>query len=55
LRHGLVLLWDVTQIAPTLGGAGDAVSAGDHEQFEEFMTSRWAGLVRLAFGRAGSS
>jgi RNA polymerase sigma-70 factor (sigma-E family) len=53
LRHGLVLLCDVTQIAPTLGGAGDAVNAGDREQFEEFMTSRWAGLVRLAFGLTG--
>jgi RNA polymerase sigma-70 factor (sigma-E family) len=53
LRHGLVLLCDVTQIAPTLGGAGDAVNASDREQFEEFMTSRWAGLVRLAFGLTG--
>jgi hypothetical protein len=38
----------VTQIAPTLGGAGDAVNARDREQFEEFMTSRWPGLVRLS-------
>jgi len=53
LRGGLVLLCDVTQIAPTLGGAGDAVNASDREQFEEFMTSRWAGLVRLAFGLTG--
>jgi hypothetical protein len=45
LRHGLVLLCDVTQIAPTSGGAGDAVNAGDREQFEEFMTSRWAGRL----------
>jgi RNA polymerase sigma-70 factor (sigma-E family) len=43
----------VTQIAPTLGGAGDAVNARDREQFEEFMTSRWPGLVRLAFGLTG--
>jgi RNA polymerase sigma-70 factor (sigma-E family) len=43
----------VTQIAPTLGGAGDAVNARDREQFEEFMSSRWPGLVRLAFGLTG--
>jgi RNA polymerase sigma-70 factor (sigma-E family) len=43
----------VTQIAPTLGGAGDTVNARDREQFEEFMTSRWPGLVRLAFGLTG--
>jgi hypothetical protein len=42
----------VTQIAPTLGGAGDTVNARDREQFEEFMTSRWPGLVRL-FDSAG--
>jgi RNA polymerase sigma-70 factor (sigma-E family) len=53
LRHDVVLLCDVTQIAPTLGGAGDTVNASDREQFEEFMTSRWAGLVRLAFGLTG--
>jgi RNA polymerase sigma-70 factor (sigma-E family) len=29
------------------------VNAGDSEQFEEFMTSRWPGLVRLAFGLTG--
>jgi len=29
------------------------VNARDREQFEEFMTSRWAGLVRLAFGLTG--
>jgi len=43
----------VTQIAPTLGGAGDAVNATERQQFEEFMTSRWPGLVRLAFGLTG--
>jgi RNA polymerase sigma-70 factor (sigma-E family) len=43
----------VTQIAPTVRGAGDAVNARDREQFEEFMTSRWPGLVRLAFGLTG--
>src|ERR1700722_2127188 len=53
LRGHAVLLCDVTQIAPTLGGAGDAVNARDRQQFEEFMTSRWAGLVRLAFGLTG--
>src|SRR5215471_7210382 len=53
LRGHAVLLCDVTQIAPTLGGAGDAVNAGERQQFEEFMTSRWAGLVRLAFGLTG--
>src|SRR5215469_5361844 len=47
------LLCDVTQIAPTVGGAGDAVNARERQQFEEFMTSRWAGLVRLAFGLTG--
>jgi sigma-70-like protein len=36
-----------------MGGAGDAVNARDREQFEEFMTSRWPGLVRLAFGLTG--
>jgi len=49
----MVLLCDVTQIAPTFGGVGDAVNARDREQFEEFMTSRWPGLVRLAFGLTG--
>jgi RNA polymerase sigma-70 factor (sigma-E family) len=29
------------------------VNASDRAQFEEFMTSRWAGLVRLAFGLTG--
>jgi len=53
LRDDPVLLCDVTQIAPTLGGAGDAVNARDREQFEEFMTSRWPALVRLAFGLTG--
>jgi RNA polymerase sigma-70 factor (sigma-E family) len=43
----------VTEIAPTFGGAGDAVNTSDRAQFEEFMTSRWAGLVRLAFGLTG--
>jgi RNA polymerase sigma-70 factor (sigma-E family) len=43
----------VTGIAPTFGGAGDAVNTGDRAQFEEFMTSRWASLVRLAFGLTG--
>jgi RNA polymerase sigma-70 factor (sigma-E family) len=43
----------VTEIAPTIGGAGDAVKASDRAQFEEFMASRWAGLVRLAFGLTG--
>jgi RNA polymerase sigma-70 factor (sigma-E family) len=47
------LLCDVIQIAPTVGGAGDAVNARERQQFEEFMTSRWAGLVRLAYGLTG--
>jgi len=47
------LLCDVIQIAPTVGGAGDAVNARKRQQFEEFMTSRWAGLVRLAYGLTG--
>jgi RNA polymerase sigma-70 factor (sigma-E family) len=47
------LLCDVIQIAPTVGGAGDAVNARERQQFEEFMTSRWASLVRLAFGLTG--
>jgi RNA polymerase sigma-70 factor (sigma-E family) len=29
------------------------VNASDRAQFEEFMASRWAGLVRLAFGLTG--
>ena len=29
------------------------MNARDREQFEEFMTSRWAGPVRLAFGLTG--
>src|SRR5689334_5652886 len=53
LRGHAVLVCDVTQIAPTLGGAGDAVNARERQQFEEFMTSRWPGLVRLAFGLTG--
>src|SRR5690348_2692658 len=53
LRGQAVLLCDVTQFAPTVGGAGDAVNARERQQFEEFMTSRWAGLVRLAFGLPG--
>ena len=48
----MVLLCDVTDIAPTLGGAGDAVNASDRTQFDEFMASRWPGLVRL-FDSAG--
>jgi RNA polymerase sigma-70 factor (sigma-E family) len=53
LRGRGVLICDVTQIAPILGGAGDAVNARERQQFEEFMTSRWPGLVRLAFGLTG--
>jgi RNA polymerase sigma-70 factor (sigma-E family) len=53
LRGYPVLLCDVTDIAPTLGGAGDAVNARDRTQFDEFMASRWPGLVRLAFGLTG--
>ena len=30
------------------------MNARDREQFEEFMTSRWPGLVRLAFGLTGA-
>jgi len=40
-------------MARPLGGAGDAVNASDRTQFDEFMTSRWPGLVRLAFGLTG--
>jgi len=40
-------------MAPALSGAGDAVNASDRTQFEEFMASRWPGLVRLAFGLTG--
>jgi DNA-directed RNA polymerase specialized sigma24 family protein len=40
-------------MARSLGGAGDAVDAGDRAQFEEFAASRWAGLVRFAFGLTG--
>ena len=29
------------------------MKARERQQFEEFMTSRWAGLVRLAFGLTG--
>jgi len=29
------------------------VNARERQQFEDFMTSRWAGLVRLAFGLTG--
>jgi RNA polymerase sigma-70 factor (sigma-E family) len=29
------------------------VNASDSEQFDEFMASRWPGLVRLAFGLTG--
>ncbi len=29
------------------------MNARDRAQFEDFMTSRWAGLVRLAFGLTG--
>ena len=29
------------------------MSASDSEQFDEFMASRWPGLVRLAFGLTG--
>jgi RNA polymerase sigma-70 factor (sigma-E family) len=29
------------------------VNARERQQFEEFMTSRWPGLVRLAFGLTG--
>ena len=31
------------------------MDARDRTQFEEFATSRWAGLVRLAFGLTGDS
>src|SRR5215470_11335909 len=54
LRGYLVLLCDVGEMAPALSGAGDAVNASDRTQFEEFMASRWPGLVRLAFGLTGS-
>ena len=29
------------------------MNARERQQFEDFMTSRWAGLVRLAFGLTG--
>jgi RNA polymerase sigma-70 factor (sigma-E family) len=40
-------------VAIALGDAGGAVNASDRTQFEEFMASRWPGLVRLAFGLTG--
>jgi hypothetical protein len=43
----------VTQSAPILRALGGAVNASDGEQFDEFMASRWPGLVRLAFGLTG--
>jgi RNA polymerase sigma-70 factor (sigma-E family) len=43
----------VTQTAPILRALGGAVNASDGEQFDEFMASRWPGLVRLAFGLTG--
>ena len=48
-----MLLTDVTDTAPALHALGDAVDASDSEQFDEFMASRWPGLVRLAFGLTG--
>ena len=48
-----MLLCDVTGTAPTFHALGDAVNASDAEQFDEFMASRWPGLVRLAFGLTG--
>jgi RNA polymerase sigma-70 factor (sigma-E family) len=50
---GAVLLCDVTDTAPALHALGDAVDASEGEQFDEFMASRWPGLVRLAFGLTG--
>jgi RNA polymerase sigma-70 factor (sigma-E family) len=49
----MMLLCDVTDTAPTFHALGDAVNASDAEQFDEFMASRWPGLVRLAFGLTG--
>jgi RNA polymerase sigma-70 factor (sigma-E family) len=43
----------VTESAPILRALGGAVNASDGEQFDEFMASRWPGLVRLAFGLTG--
>src|SRR5262249_58647024 len=40
-------------MAPAFSSAGDAVNASERTQFEEFMASRWPGLVRLAFGLTG--
>jgi RNA polymerase sigma-70 factor (sigma-E family) len=49
----VVLICDVTESAPILRALGGAVNASDGEQFDEFMASRWPGLVRLAFGLTG--
>jgi RNA polymerase sigma-70 factor (sigma-E family) len=43
----------VTDTAPAFHALGDAVNASEGEQFDEFMASRWPGLVRLAFGLTG--
>jgi DNA-directed RNA polymerase specialized sigma24 family protein len=40
-------------MARSRADAGGAVDARNRTQFEEFATSRWAGLVRLAFGLTG--
>jgi RNA polymerase sigma-70 factor (sigma-E family) len=40
-------------MAPAFHALGDAVDASGSEQFDEFMASRWPGLVRLAFGLTG--
>jgi len=37
----------------TLNAAGDTVADTDRVQFDDFVVSRWPGLVRLAYGLTG--
>src|SRR5881275_2295729 len=47
-------LFQVMTGMPTIvDAAGGMVMATDRQQFDEFVVSRWPGLVRLAYGLTG--
>jgi RNA polymerase sigma-70 factor (sigma-E family) len=47
------LFWVMTGVPAIVDAAGGMVMATDRQQFDEFVVSRWPGLVRLAYGLTG--
>ncbi len=43
----------VTEPRDELAAAADVIDSGGGEAFSAFATSRWPGLVRLAYGLTG--